>query len=309
MKTKNKISAFLISAIFISGLISGCSLSDEDFSDIQMIEQIIKKDQEQIFGVELVNDEQALPEDSLDVLMKTGFSFSRSDFYAELRKNPSPGVLFGRVVQSVTRSIFVERMNDTLASARVSYKLSGQLRIIRPQWSQSKPFEHEMTRYMTFVKIKNPVTNEPWHRVSVTAAYGNSFNSGLILDSIRILTTEDSILADDPYDITLRRGNPLTVRRGQYIWLDIKIRSAISPNDTLAAFVINGQNRHAGEFRERKLLYCFRPNHYGRLIRIMPDQRLEFNQLMIDVYDRNTLRKIQEPYRSLTVAIPYRVIP
>ncbi len=305
---KSSLVIFRALIAFSTVIVFGCSLGDEDFSDIQTIEKIIRNDQEQVFGVELANDEDALSGDSLDAAARTvslGSMKVRTDIFAGLEQ----GLFFGRVVVKSARKIVVSKINDSLASAEVSYTLSGYLKIIRSQWSRSKPFEHQIKRYMTFIKTRNPETGEPWHRVSVTAAYGVSENAGMVIDSVRIMTAHDSVIAESPFGLIMLQNRPLTLHRGDLIWIDIKARTLLNPADSLAGLVISGQNKYRKDYRERKPMFYSHSDRYVRLIGIGAGQRLGYNQLMIDFYDRNTLRKIEEPYRSMVLSIPYKVIP
>lgn len=298
----------LFTGVFIISILTGCSLSDEEYSDIRVIEQIIKKDAEQVFGVELANDSIALPEDSLETIFSRTFKIGTSNYSYSFTGNRQHGVFFGRRVASFSRIIIVTMINDTMASAEVNFILKGNLIIIRPEWSTSKPFSHSVKRYITFVKRTNPVTKERWHRVSFTAAYGISDSAEMAIDSIRIVTPYDTIVSGNPFEISISQSNPITLRRGDYIWIDVKAHSNLGASDKLAGFVINGKNRYKNVFRERKLMYYIHPQHYVRLIQIRQNQLNGFNQLILDFYALATLNQIDTKYRSMLVAIPYRII-
>lgn len=299
--------------ICLTGVIAGllglfaCSLSDEDFSDIRTIEQIIRKDKEQIYGVELANDEKPLPEDSTILVAQSLYSIFGTPVKVEGYVQNATGILFGRVISNLTKSVVVNRVNDTLASAQVTYLLEGNLKIIQPFWTRVKSFRHPVTRYMTFVKRVNPVTQDPWSLTSISAAYGISDLAGISVDSLRIVTPRDTIETDHPFNILFTRNTIPVMRYGEWVKVELMASSSIHPNDTLAVYVIKGRNRNRAEYRQRRILFPNGTHRYTQLLYIDSRQLSGYNQLMIDLYDRNTFRKIQEPYRSAIVFIPFRI--
>jgi len=280
----------LVGIVFSNG---GCGLGDDDFSDIKVIEQIIKEDKEQIFGAAIADDGEIAPEDT---------SISKTFLSKAL------ALTFGRIIRDVTVTPVVTLISDTLAFAATRYSLEGDFKVVLLNGDGfSKPFAHTINRYATFVKRKDLVTGAQWSRVSTSAAFGYADNSKLSLDTVYIATPNDTIVATDAAEIVSLEKKHIILHRGDPISIVVSAQNAFASADTLFGNIVMGMNRNV-EGRARLRLPPTGNRRYMRTVFVGPSQPSGFNQLMIDFITRGTLLNRAAPYDSFILLIPYRVI-
>jgi hypothetical protein len=290
-------------------LMFSCSLSEEDFSDIRIIENIIKEDKEQIFGVELTAESEPSAADSQQIVFKNSMTISGSNYFVEgsISKNGF-GTKFGRIVTTRIRDIFVNLVTDSLAYVEARYTIEGYFKVIYPNNSAKViKMSQELKRLVTMERRESETTQERWRRVNITAAYGTSPDSNIVPDSVIICTPHDTIKAGDPFDINILENGMLTLNRGDSVTIAVKAFNRTKPSDPLIGIVKNGKNRFAG-YRDKKFMFRTGENYYIRKIYIGYGQEPGFNQLTIDFYNRQTIYDYYYPkYESFLILIPYRV--
>lgn len=282
-------------------LLSSCSSGTDDFSDIKTI---IKNDLEGIYGIELADDDEPAPVakisfDASYTLFGKRYEFQAGESRTDLR--------FGRTMVKFDRGIDVNRVNDTLAMAQVTHFMEGQFVVIEDDGSSRvKPFRHEVDRVITFARRVNPITGEPWTRISFSAAYGASMGSKIELDSLTISTQLGTVSTHDPLTLNVTETNVFRLARLDTISIDVKARNLANAADSLFGTVVTGKNRNRdGRFRIR--LFPRGNDHYRATLRIGLLQPDGFNQLGIDFYTLSTLLHPLMPYDSFIIMIPYRV--
>ena len=285
-------------------LIIGCGIGDDEFSDTKVLEQIIRKDLQDVFGTNVANDENSAPEDT--TILKAGFSKEYSDFSSAAVIN------FGRIIRPDDRdkidSLRVSLISDSQAFAFVRYQLVGYFRVVFPDGDGfEKPLSHKINRFMTFIKRENPDTEEPWSRVSVSGGFGYAENSKLKLDSLIIITPSDTITATEPLDVILLERKHVVLHRGDPISITVVARNSSLAADTLFGNIVMGKNRER-DGRSRLRLPYTGNNRYQRTVLVGTLQPSGFNQLMIDFISRGTLLTRVAPYDSFILLIPYRIV-
>lgn len=274
---------------------NGCGWGDEDFSDTKIIEQLIKEDIQQIFGVSVADDEEVSPSDTTVKVLTKVLRF------------PPDLVHYGRVVRQEFDTISISFRKDT-AFAVVTYRLEGDFRVVLPDGDTvKKAISHPIHRFVTFVRRKDLTTGARWSRLATSAAFGLADNSQLGLDTIYIQTPRDTIFTTNPFKILQNEDRHITLLRGDVINITIAARNNAAPQDTLFANVVLGRNiERDGRIRLR-LPYV--NGRYSRNFLITEFQPIGFNQLMIDFIarGRSFSPDPNKPYDSFLLIIPYRV--
>lgn len=288
----------------------GCGLGDDDFTDTQILMRIIKDDSEGLFEPGLNNDGDSLfTADLSKALAQNG----ASDFW----KTAANNVRFGRVIppSGIERSgIDINILEDTLAYVSVHYLLKGIFVVDSAGTEFAKPLRHQLSRSITFVKRKNPATNEAWQPLTISAAYGSSLdpatltpNTRLSLDSIWIATPYDTIRVDDPAEIVNYYKHPIALHNNDSIVILVKVRNRIDILDRPVGFVTNGKNKE-NQFRRRlEMTRVPFTDYFRRTLYIEASQQRGFNQLVIDFLTQGSINRRLRPYDSYMIAIPYRV--
>ncbi|MCB0832737.1 MAG: hypothetical protein KDC45_04680, partial [Bacteroidetes bacterium] len=235
MNTRKLIKTVVLVAagLLVSKIIS-CDLKDDDFSDIQIIQQIIKEDVEDIYGVEKAGD------DSLFVTASLAKSLAGSG---------NSGYGFQRRVTKVERKIDVTIIADTLAEARIQYDVSGTFRVDSNFTTLAgKKFRHRLERYVGFVKRPDTdsLTRRTWRPTGFTPAFGASLNdmgeyrTAMEFDSLLIVTPDFQYEVNDPGDLFTFYRNPIRVKRGDHVSVRIKAINAFDVLDIPVGFLKSG---------------------------------------------------------------------
>ena len=289
---------------------TACGLDDGDFSDVEVIEEIIAGDLEGVFGIEVADDEDAIDIDSTQV------SVAKS-FVPDFMNDP---LRIGRQVDVSRENVSISFLdNKTVAIAEVRYLLTGEFKIVEPNaLVRTKLLTHRISRNIRFVKTKNTVTGERWSRQRISAAYGSSEESALTLDSLTILIRRaaggsSAIIVSNAAEIDLLENSIPTVKPMDTVFIKVKVRNGRNSLDPAVGFVTIGKNG-VRDARDRFLLHNGRSfdhvpqdgNYTGRFI-IRPTFNRGFNQLVIDFVTRSTLVG-DGAYDSILIFLPYRVI-
>lgn len=296
-------------------LLVSCGLQDDDFTDIQVIESIIKVDEDALFGIEVVDDGGAQDVDTVQNTLKT-----RAGELLALDKSKSTNIDFlpriGRRVRIEKRIIEIPSIerSDTMVTARVTYVVNGEFIVETLEGDHSsKHLEHEITRHMTFVRRESS-TGDPWTRVSVSAAFGSSPGSNLALDTLTITYGDNSIVVTDPFQLNLLEESIPIVSPGMLITIKAKVRNNNNTLDKAIGFIKTGHNRLAtGRFKilmrddGRGEDEIENDLNYTRTIRVSDDAVLGFNQLVVDFVTTSTIFVPIAPYDSFLLFIPVRV--
>ena len=129
---------------------------------------------------------------------------------------PITPLRWGRQVQSVSRSVAVERLpGDTLAVATITKVVAGILHIlairdsggVRDTVQVTKAFEDTARRKVLFARIRH--TEDPrlnWWPIAISLVEGHSPTSNFTIDSIEVMTPRDTVTVTDPLNTWLRFG-------------------------------------------------------------------------------------------------------
>ncbi|MBX7152242.1 hypothetical protein K1X84_11405 [bacterium] len=297
------IKSFLFLMVWVA---IGCGHGDEDFSDTAILKKIIKDDQEAVFNVEVADDAKAVDDDTTTSVSKT-FAMLGKTYHAEALVGDG-GLKIGRIVKVREVNPDIQFINDTTAFATVTYSLNGQFVAIYPNGDGlSKNFTHTIVRFVTFVRRENPITQEEWSRVSVSAAVGLADNSKLAIDSLIIITPNDTIVADNRYDLVFLEKKHIVLKRGDLVTVEIVADNVVNINENLYGRAIVGRNK-IRDGRNFFRLAQVTPKHYARTFRIPNNAPAEFNQLTIDIITNGTIYSRLLPYDSFLMLIPFRVV-
>ncbi len=315
MKTcwiKAKALYLAVGALVIYTVANGCGVDSEDFSDTKVIENIIKADVEEVFGVNVANDDVAAT-----VLPKTSNSDGVSNF-AFKNSSTDEGLHFGRKIDidRIDRKIDVTIIEpDSTAQAMVTYTLQGQFLRDSSGVITSKPLTHQLARFITFEKKQNAVTGERWRRTSTSAAFGNSGNmtsvgfveaSNLVLDSLLIVTPRDTILITDPLEFAFYENHPIVLHQFESILIEGKVRNTQNILDIPVGFVTIGRNK-AQLVRSKEPLTNVGGGRFVKLVTVGFSAQPHFSQLVIDFLTLSTITTRTQRYDSFLIFIPIRI--
>lgn len=291
-------------------LMQGCSLGDDDFSDIQIIEQILKKDQEGIYGTEVVDDGGPVEIDTTGQDRTASVSLLGKQYTAMVAQTSAAGRLrIGRVIDRHVRTIHVDIViPDSLANVVVTDSLIGRFFVVdQDSQTRVKAFRHDLERKLTFVKRINQRTGEKWSLLSLSPLAGYANPTVIRFDSLTVMTAHDTIRMGDPLDFNLREERIPRLRRGDWVYVEVKITNSSFPIDTLFGTVLIGKNSKNSPGRERFYLFPLGQYRYGRVFFIGFAQQSGFHQMAFDIMTRVTVSSNSQPYDDFLMMFPYEV--
>lgn len=309
MKTKmdrTTLGILVVGIVWLSGM-TGCSLSDDEFSDIRWIEKAINEDKEEVYGVQVVDDQGA---QDIDTTGARGLEVFGKTFLLD-GNSSNTGPRLGRVIQNRYRERYIEIL-DTVAFALVRDSLVGKFWSVKPTGTIIKDLRHVFWRVATFVKREEVESYGGWVRVSVSPSVGFSTGSTVFLDSVIITTPRDTIVTTSPRDLLFGDDRILKLQRGDVV--DIHIRAFdLRPGqmESLFSTILVGRNQLNTPGRNRFYMFPLGNGMYRRQFTVGQEQENRIHHLVVDLLDRNSFNRVDPlefPYNSFMAVIPYRVV-
>lgn len=294
----NLLSLVSVLAVLTLAILISCGAEDQGFSTKE-IEELIDLDQEELFGLELVDD---------DSFLDAGFLGDSSG--GGLPKSST--ILFDRVrrrVHIADRQITVELISgDTLANAAVTYFMVGELEVVKGNGDTlRKAIDHPLVRNVIFKR--DPDAPRGWRRVAVSLLRGASAQATLIVPAIGYqVGLSDSVSVFDPIrffidDLTIPHvtfGDTLIVAAAVANFLQRPL-----------GWINFGKNRER-QFRGHARL-LFEPGIIGDFpvyvsaFKIGLESAPGVNHMIINMISRRTLSHDDYPYDAILIAVPYVV--
>ncbi len=319
MKTNRTL--IVTALLLVATAFMSCSDDKSLTADEQAIVDEITTDADEIYGVDIVNEDDP-----------SGFGKTGGLSKVSVAIDPER---YGRRAKPRFRDISIDVSEDGLtATATIQFSLVGQFVLgdVVEGTNQVnlyfKPFRHTLTRKVQFAKVADSTEADGfrWQRTGITPAYGVSDNGTLSLTgnvTIRVTdSTTDEVTEwtiSDPLNYYFAAGNDIPrVHPGDRVHIEVGIANSGSDGDPYGIVHRGKRSRFPGEkesFHDDGLngdataddgIYTIE----WTVLPMLNDAGFHIG--VLDFFSSNTIFESDAtagPYNSLMVALPYSKQP